>query len=124
MKRRPRVPRMPLPLQRIQPRVEPVRDRLVRHPQLKRRVALIRREDRRRRIQGAGGAQAEHAVGDEWFDLIIRERGGFGAHEGVMKARDPGFGDGVEAREGRQVVGGVGGVVGEGDVRGGSRYPG
>ena len=91
MERRSRVPRMPLPLQRIQPLIKPARDRLLRHPQLKRRVALVRRELGRRRVQGARGAQAEHAVGDEGFDLAVGKAGAFGAHECEVKARDAGF---------------------------------
>ena len=113
MERRPRVPRMPLPLQRIQLLVKPIRNRLIRHRQLKRRVALIRREFWRRGVQGAGGPQTQHARYDERFDLRVRE-GGRGSHFYVEEVWDARRGDAVEAWQWGYVVRGVGADVGEG----------
>ena len=104
---------MPLPLQRIQVFVKPTRNRLLRHRQLKRRVALISREFRRRGVEGASGPQTHYARYNERFDLRGRE-GGRGAHFYVEEVRDARRGDAVEAWERGYVVRGVGADVGEG----------
>ena len=80
-------------------------------------MALIRRELRLRRVQRAGRLQPEHAVHDESFDLGVGEDG-CGADFDVVEVRDAGRVDGVDAREGGQVVGCVGAGVGEGVVGG------
>ena len=109
IERGPRIPRVPLPLQRVQPSIEPPRDRLPRHRQFERRVAVVGGEVRNLGVR----AQTQHALRDEGAHLLVRESG-CGAHFYVEEAGDPGRGDGVDGREGGQVVGGVGADVGEG----------
>ena len=71
VKRRPRIPRVPLALQPVQARVEPARDRVLGHRQLERRVAVVRGEVGRGRVERAGGFEFEHRVDDELFYLGV-----------------------------------------------------
>ena len=117
VERRPGIPRVPLPLQRVQLPIKPTSDRLLRHRQLKRRVARIRREHRRRRVQSPGGAQPEHALHDECLDLGVGKCE-CGADFDFVEAGDAAWVDAVEPREEGEVVGCAGADVGEGDVGG------
>ena len=119
MERRPRIPRLSLPLQPIKSLIETPRNRFLRHRQLMRCMVIIRREFRRRRIDRPRRAQPQHVVDNELFDLRVGDDvvvigRGFDGEEVWDAGRD----DGVEGGYRRQVVQGVRGGIGEGDVVG------